>query len=696
VGEPRQAGLGADTACVREPMMRRGRLICALLLAFVFAISAFAVNATACEGGGGGGGELTGLSTRLSGGGKEGEELTVAEGTKVKDKATLTGKDASKATGKVTYKVYSEKNCATLVKSAGEVTVSGESVPASNEEELEAGKAYYWQAHYSGDANNAESTSPCNEVLDVQAKTSLSTKLSGEGKEAGELTINEGSKAKDTATLSGTNSSSAGGKVLYKIYSEKECKTLVKEAGEVTVSSGSVPASSEEELEGDKTYYWQATYRGDSLHQESSSSCGSEVLKVKAKTSLSTELSEEGEEGEELTVDEDQKVKDKATLEGPNSSTAEGKAVYKIYSEKECKTLVKEAGEVTVSSGSIPASSEEELEGDKTYYWQATYRGDSLHQESTSKCGKGVEKVIKCTKPYCEPTITPGVQLNIPLESESRQCTAGPIMSKGTEKFVLTAGHCFEVNLATITQQVLSLYPKEVVAGTEREVGKTVLLHNTDDYDIAEVKVENTAWSPAPILVEWGAAPKVVSVVGKAANKVGEVTCMSGITSGLRCGEVVQLDVTRKGTANLIETSVSGVKGDSGGPEFGRTAGGVLIQGVYTIGEAYNYRDATGNLTVGSNLITEVPEAKKTCDTIAAMKTEWTTAGVPIEGNGINPKTTITECKEPGANAEIKMSAAATKTGGKVAITIGHTTLSDFEPMSQIEAAYPDQTLLVK
>ena len=110
--------------------MPLGRLLGAQVLAFVVALGAFAVTATACEGGGGGGKELTSLSTSLSGGGKEGETITVAEGTKVKDKATLTGKNASKATGKVTYKVYSEKECKTLVVSAGEVTVSGESVPA--------------------------------------------------------------------------------------------------------------------------------------------------------------------------------------------------------------------------------------------------------------------------------------------------------------------------------------------------------------------------------------------------------------------------------------------------------------------------------------------------------------------------------------------------------------------------------------
>lgn len=370
--------------------MPRARLLGAPLLAFLLALGVLAVTAAACEGGGSGGKELTSLSTTLSGEGKEGEEITVAEGAKVKDKATLTGKNASKATGKVKYKIYSEKECKALVKEAGEVTVSGESVPASSEEELEAGKAYYWQAHYGGDEKNDESTSPCTEVLKVQAKTSLSTKLSGGGEEGEEITVNEGTKVKDKATLTGTNSSSAEGKVLYKIFSDKECKTLVKEAGEESVSGGSVTASSEEELEGGKTYYWQATYKGDSLHKESTSSCGSEVLKVKAKTTLATTLSGGGEEGDEISVNEGTKAKDKATVEGTNASSAEGKVLYKVYSDSKCEHLVTEAGEKSVTSGAATASSEEELEGGKTYYWQATYKGDSLHQESTSTCGKEI------------------------------------------------------------------------------------------------------------------------------------------------------------------------------------------------------------------------------------------------------------------------------------------------------------------
>jgi hypothetical protein len=391
----------------RHPMPR-GRLLCAQFLASAFVLAALAVTASACEGGGGGGGELTSLSTKLSGGGKEGETITVLEGTKVKDKATLTGKNASKATGKVTYKVYSENTCKTLVASAGEVTVSGETVPASNEEELEAGKTYYWQAHYGGDSNNAESTSPCTEILNVQAKTSLSTKLSGESKEAEELTVLEGAKVKDKATLSGTNSSTAGGKVLYKIFSDKECKTTVKEAGEVTVSSGSVPASNEEELEAGKTYYWQAIYKGDTLHQESTSTCGSEVLNVKAKTTVTTSLSGEDQEAETIETQPLSAVTDDATLKGTNVASATGTVSYDVYSDHECTKLVAEAGSGSVTGGTVSASAEEELTTG-TYYWQASYGGDALHQASHSTCGSEVL------------TVKPGTTLTTTLSGEGQE-----------------------------------------------------------------------------------------------------------------------------------------------------------------------------------------------------------------------------------------------------------------------------------
>jgi hypothetical protein len=372
--------------------MRRGRLILCAMQAALLTLGVLAASAIACEGASEEKSESTSLSTKLSGESKEGEEITALEGSKVKDKATLGGRNASKATGKVTYKIYSDKECKTLKASAGEVTVSGESVPASSEEELEGGKTYYWQAHYGGDSKNAESTSPCTEVLKVKAKTTLSTKLFGEGKEGTELTVLEGEKVKDKATVEGTNSSSAEGKVFYKVYSDSKCEAEVGRAGEENVSGGSGAASEEKELTGGKTYYWQATYKGDSLHQESTSECGKEVATVKGSTSLATSLSGEGQLSEEVGIVEGAAVSDTATLSGVAASMATGTVKYDVYSDAACEELVAGAGEVSITGGFASASTEETFPAG-IYYWQATYSGDGFNQGSKGVCGSEVEFV---------------------------------------------------------------------------------------------------------------------------------------------------------------------------------------------------------------------------------------------------------------------------------------------------------------
>jgi hypothetical protein len=354
------------------------------LVVVLLALGVMAGSAVACSGGGA---AATSLKTSLSGGGKEGEEITVSEGSGVKDTATLSGENASKAGGTVKYAVYSDKECKTLVTKAGEVTVKEGKVPASEEEKLEAGTVYYWQAVYSGDANNSASTSTCGkEILTIKATMTLSTSLSGGGKEGEKITVSEGSGVKDTATLSGTKASTATGNVKYAVYSDKECKTLVSNAGEGALKEGKAAASEEKTLEAGAVYYWQAKYAGDGLHEASESTCGKEILTIKATMTLSTSLSGGGKEGEEIFVIEGSKVTDTATLSGTQSSTATGTVDYAVYEDEECKELVSKAGEGKVEGGKAASSEEKELEAAAVYYWQAEYLGDSLHQESTSPC----------------------------------------------------------------------------------------------------------------------------------------------------------------------------------------------------------------------------------------------------------------------------------------------------------------------
>src|SRR5262249_47464976 len=98
------------------------------------------------------------ISTTLS-------ATTVSAGDTVHDSATLTGATAT-AGGTVTYTVYSDNTCSTAFASAGTKTVTNGVVPDSDGVTFNSAGTFFWQAVYSGDADNNGATSVCtSEVL---------------------------------------------------------------------------------------------------------------------------------------------------------------------------------------------------------------------------------------------------------------------------------------------------------------------------------------------------------------------------------------------------------------------------------------------------------------------------------------------------------------------------------------------------
>jgi hypothetical protein len=110
--------------------------------------------------------------------------------------------------------------------------------------------------------------------------TSITTTLSGDNQTGAKITIPAGQPAGDSAVLSGTNAATATGTVTYQAYSDKTCTTLVATSAG-TVTKGKVAASAAKTLAAG-TYYWTASYSGDAHNAASASSCGSEVLTIKA------------------------------------------------------------------------------------------------------------------------------------------------------------------------------------------------------------------------------------------------------------------------------------------------------------------------------------------------------------------------------------------------------------------------------
>jgi hypothetical protein len=116
----------------------------------------------------------------------------------VSDTATISGENASKATGTVTYKIYTDSRCEGTAIEAGTVPVNEGKARASEEEVLKPAGTYYWQASYSGDEANEPSTSECGaEVETVLAPTC--SKLEGQG------TVGEGPELQKVSDKLSTN-----------------------------------------------------------------------------------------------------------------------------------------------------------------------------------------------------------------------------------------------------------------------------------------------------------------------------------------------------------------------------------------------------------------------------------------------------------------------------------------------------------
>jgi hypothetical protein len=131
--------------------------------------------------------------------------------------------------------------------------------------------------------NESPTTSTCDAASGEQAATTTTTSLSGGGSSGATISVPSGTAVTDQATLSGTNSAEATGTVTYKVYSDAGCSDLVNGGtAETITTAGTLPASAPVTLDTAGTYYWQASYSGDTYNSSSKSTCGSETETVEA------------------------------------------------------------------------------------------------------------------------------------------------------------------------------------------------------------------------------------------------------------------------------------------------------------------------------------------------------------------------------------------------------------------------------
>jgi uncharacterized repeat protein (TIGR01451 family) len=212
----------------------------------------------------------TAINTNAGGPYTIGVDGTVA----LSDTATLSG-GTNDATGTISFKLYSDANCTVQVGSTVTKTVAGNGVYVSPAIVVSATGTYHWIASYNGDTKNVGTTSACgapneNPVVNPRP-TTLTTNAGGPFLLGADGTV----ALSDTATLSG-GTSGAGGTITFMLFSDSACSSQVGTDVTVAVNGadGKNYTSPPITVNTAGTYYWVASYGGDSKNAASSSTCG--------------------------------------------------------------------------------------------------------------------------------------------------------------------------------------------------------------------------------------------------------------------------------------------------------------------------------------------------------------------------------------------------------------------------------------
>jgi hypothetical protein len=247
----------------------------------------------------------------------------------------LTGDSPS---GEVSFQLYSDASCADPVAGvSGSATLDSNGVASFSGASFTPDQAgtYYWGVSYPGDKHNnaAAACGGANEEIVVgKASPSVSTT---QQPAAGAI----GDTFKDTATLSGAANPDGTGSITFKVYSASGCASSVLDTETVgdAGANGSYSTPSGFQIENVGTYYWVASFSGDSNNNAFTSGCNDEPVAVAPNSpSIATELSKAaGNDG--VTVH------DSSTLVGATAG-AGGTVAYSAYSDIDCTNKVPAEG----------------------------------------------------------------------------------------------------------------------------------------------------------------------------------------------------------------------------------------------------------------------------------------------------------------------------------------------------------------
>jgi hypothetical protein len=302
------------------------------------------------------------------------QPATAGIGSSIADQATVSG--GYSPTGSVTFRLYDNSGATgsplysdTQPLSSGSAT-SGDYTTAAT-------GTYYWVATYNGDTNNTTASSGAADepVTVTKATPSVSTT-----QQPASVVI--GSSIADKATVTGY---SPTGTVTFKLYDNSSATGSPLFTDQKSLSSGSA-TSANYTTSAIGTYYWVATYNGDSSNTTASSGTADEPVLVKASPSVATTQQPD-------TAVVGSSIADEATVTGYNPT---GTVTFNLYDNANATgsplyTDMKPLSNAAATSSSYTPTAT------GTYYWVATFNGDSNNATASSGIADEPVTITKAT-----------------------------------------------------------------------------------------------------------------------------------------------------------------------------------------------------------------------------------------------------------------------------------------------------------
>ncbi|MFO1284217.1 MAG: IPTL-CTERM sorting domain-containing protein [Burkholderiales bacterium] len=345
-------------------------------------------------------------------------------GVSVSDAATLSGTSSTAVapTGSITFTLYGPNPtplCTgnqVFTTTLNSISGNGPHNSASfNTTGLTPGN-YYWIASYSGDANNNPVAGICGAANETVALGKTTPTLATTASAGGAI----GVSVTDSATLGNTTVAPTGS-ITYTLYGPNPTPLCSgNQVFQATVNSinGNGPhVSPSFPPTTAGTYYWIASYSGDANYNAVSGACGDSgesVTIARATPTLATSASAGGAIGVAVT--------DSATLSNTSSATVAptGSITFTLYGPNPtplCSGNQVFATTISPIGGNGPhvsASFQPTTAG--TYYWIASYSGDTNNNPVAGACGdSGEAVVINPATPTLVTQTTPNVFLGTPI-----------------------------------------------------------------------------------------------------------------------------------------------------------------------------------------------------------------------------------------------------------------------------------------